>query len=117
MESERDDDDEADSDGDSNAGSFTHEETTSSEPFGGDGCVNLNPTIQVEFALGKLKDNPIMKLLADDDSSEENGSQDSSDREENVAIERAVTTLLAKDACSDGSEKSPLRKKPLITEL
>ena len=85
----------------------------------GDTIGPSNPTIQIEFAVGELNDNPIMKLLttnnseSSDDGDGQNTNLDGND--DAKERKRVVTKLLTVD---DKCEvKQPPRKKSLITEL
>ena len=82
------------------------------------------PTIQIQFALGDMTDNPVMQLLQpdteekDDDESSQDKDNNQVLAEEEAGKERAVRTLLTGTSSSTIiPPKEPKRKKPLITEL
>ena len=77
-----------------------------------------NPTIQIEFAVGELNDNPIINFLATNSESSDDGDVQNNNLDGNDDAKerkRVVTNLLA---VNDKFEfKQPPSKKSLITEL
>lgn len=137
LESEKDDDDDSDSECSSSAiqkndNNISQRESNaglvkemSKEEIATSASQNDLPTIQIQFALGKMDDNPMMKILAgnnsDDDDSEENSSVASCLPGEDPPKTRAVERLLASSSGDqqqkeDTSQSSP-KKKSLITEI
>jgi hypothetical protein len=85
--------------------------------------IHATPTIQLQFALGEMTGNPIMKLLGNDADNDADNIDDESDKEQDDNIEAsarqdAVTKLLSGNSAK-GSNKAEiaLLKPPLITEL
>ena len=89
------------------------------------------PTIQLEFTLGNMTGNPLMKLLSndddDDDDDDDDSISDNGDDNVNAAARKtAISNLLTESQNSsetknnitllDGSNKNT-NKKPLIAEL
>lgn len=125
LESDKDDDDNIksdDSDGvdDEYGGSMSHGVVGGSK---GDESSSLtHPTIQIQFAMGTVNDNPVMKLLArssSEDENDENSCTASSHDAEDNSRKRALEDLLSTGKGeNDRSPESPEKKtKPLITEL
>lgn len=114
LESEHDDDDDDNDDDDESTSSGRKitetEETLEPSPS--------NPTIQIEFAVGPLSENPIITLLADDDDSNEGTEEyNLSNRDEETIRTRAVEVLLSNKDVSKDAEEFPTTKKSLITEM
>lgn len=125
LESDKEDDDNSkgdDSDDvdDEDGGSMSHGAVGGSN---GDESSSLtHPTIQIQFAMGTVNENPAMNLLAcssSDDEDDENSCTVSSNDAEDNSRKRALEDLLSTSKGEDNrSPESPEKKtKPLITEL
>jgi hypothetical protein len=89
----------------------------------------VGPTIQLQFAVGDMTGNPMMKLLAgsDDDEEEEDDDDDKGNGANDSARTNGVAKLLLSSHTSNGTsmkmdtttkgENILSKKKPLITEL
>ena len=79
------------------------------------------PSIQIQFAMGDLEENPIMELLADGSDKDSKSSDEDSSLVEvevspAVAKERVVTKLLS-ESSQTLQQPAKTGTKPLITEL
>ena len=117
LQSENEEDDDSssdDSDSDENLVERNGASTNSS-------LKETEPSIQIQFAMGDLEENPIMELLADgSDKDSKNSDEDSSLVEVEVspavAKERVVTKLLS-ESSQTLQQPAKTGTKPLITEL
>ena len=108
-EDEHSDDDDSDSSSSSESNSEEEAEEQKAE--------SSEPTIQIQFTMGNMEGNPMMKLLQDEDNSsgsdDSNASDDNDDNEHVSGKKRAIQNLLSES--TDRPSKKP--SKPLITEL
>ena len=75
------------------------------------------PTIQIQFAMGNMEGNPMMKLLNNEDDGDDNYDDSDSDGEEQ-GKKRAIKKLLEESKTNgEAKEALPKKKKPLIQEL
>jgi hypothetical protein len=125
LESDKEEDDESDDDENSEAEDDDEEEDDSGDT-NGDAPESRNeetsllvehpPTIQIQFAVGNLDKNPMMKILAPSDSDESDDDGSTSEEDEDEPRKRAVEDLLS----HDGTYESPKKQKktqPLIIDL
>ena len=124
LESDRDDDD-SDSDDAEKIDHINGDATgrdDSKESVPDESLLTDQPTIQIQFAVGNMDDNPMMKILAGGDSDESDddaSSGASSNKNEDISRKRAVEDLLLRMSTEERSQECPTKKKskPLITEL
>lgn len=117
LQSENDEDDDSssdDSDSDENLVERNGASTNSS-------LKETEPSIQIQFAMGDLEENPIMELLADGSDKDSKSSDEDSSLVEvevspAVAKERVVTKLLS-ESSQTLQQPAKTGTKPLITEL
>ena len=117
LQSENDEDDDSssdDSDSDENLVERNGATTNSS-------LKETEPSIQIQFAMGDLEENPIMELLADGSDKDSKSSDEDSSLVEvevspAVAKERVVTKLLL-ESSQTLQQPAKTGTKPLITEL
>lgn len=117
LQSENDEDDDSssdDSDSDENLVERNGVSTNSS-------LKETEPSIQIQFAMGDLEENPIMELLADGSDKDSKSSDEDSSLVEvevspAVAKERVVTKLLS-ESSQTLQQPAKTGTKPLITEL
>lgn len=79
-----------------------------------------NPTIQIQFSLGDMEENPMMKLLANDgEESGKDGDDSSSDSEDGLEDQRDRKRLISNllSGGKDTSSRKAKATKPLISEL
>ena len=130
LESDKEEDDDDDDD-DHDEISEADDEDENSEDTNGDkpesekdeSSLIKQPTIQIQFAVGTLDENPMMKILAQSDSDEsddENTSDPSMKEDEDQSRKRTVEDMLSHEGRQMRSYESPTKKKKtksLITEL
>ena len=131
LESDKEEDDDDDDDDDHDEISEADDEDENSKDTNGDkpesekdeSSLIKQPTIQIQFAVGTLDENPMMKILAQSDSDEsddENTSDPSMKEDEDKSRKRTVEDMLSHEGRQATSYESPTKQKKtksLITEL
>lgn len=118
-------DDDDDGDGDDDDGDDVDNEKEADKDDNDDDKHNKPPTIELKVALGSLKDNPAISLLADDnDSDVDDKNQEAFDTNNGIEQHNTVTTpsqnAVSKLLVDDADKKEdPIKKKKkvLIEEL
>eukprot|EP00429_Kryptoperidinium_foliaceum_P002260 CAMPEP_0176009462 /NCGR_PEP_ID=MMETSP0120_2-20121206/4263_1 /TAXON_ID=160619 /ORGANISM="Kryptoperidinium foliaceum, Strain CCMP 1326" /LENGTH=130 /DNA_ID=CAMNT_0017342259 /DNA_START=117 /DNA_END=509 /DNA_ORIENTATION=- len=113
LELNQDKEDEAGDDNSSESADDAEDSSDESAEAVNDTLHGKTPTIQIDFALGKMNDNPVMQLLSGDGSGDEDSDDENGDDCGDDSRKRAVESLLREDETKEPETK----KRPLIEEM